>query len=269
MRYETVDGLTLPKIGFGTWHIGGGSTADHSHDAANLAALRTALDLGYTHFDTAEMYGAGHTEELLGRAIRESSVARESLFIVSKVTPEHLRYRDVLAACEGSLKRLQMEYLDLYLIHWPNPGVGLPDTFRALNKLVADGKVRHLGVSNFDVRLLKRSEELSETAILTDQVPYSFQDRSYVENRVLAYCRERGILFTAYSPVDQGSFKASATLREIGKAHSATPQQIALAWLVAQEDVITIPMSRNPLHQKQNLEAADIVLTDDEMTRLG
>ncbi len=269
MRYETVDGLTLPKIGIGTWHIGGGSSADRSHDAANLAALRSALELGYTHFDTAEMYGAGHTEELLGRAVRDSGIPRESLFIVSKVTPEHLRYNDVLAACEGSLRRLQMDYLDLYLIHWPNRGVGLPDSFRALNKLAAEGKTRRLGVSNFDVRLLKRSEELSETPILTDQVPYSINDRSYVENGVLAYCRERGILLTAYSPVDQGSFKAGAALREIAKARGAAPQQIALAWLVAQADVITIPMSRDPAHQKENLEAADITLTDAEMATLG
>src|SRR5512146_2984761 len=98
MRYETVDGLTLPKIGFGTWDIGGGSTADRSHDAADLEALRSALDLGYRHFDTAEMYGAGHTEELLGRAVRESGLPRESLFIVSKVKPEHLRYSNVLAS---------------------------------------------------------------------------------------------------------------------------------------------------------------------------
>ncbi len=269
MRYETVDGLTLPKIGFGTWNIGGGSSADRSHDAANLAALRSALALGYRHFDTAEMYGAGHTEELLGRAIRESGLPRESLFIVSKVKPEHLRYKGVLASCEGSLKRLQMDYLDCYLIHWPNPGVPLADSFRALNKLVADDKVRHPGVSNFDTHLLKRSGELSETRILTDQVPYSVNDRSYVENGVLAYCRERGILFTAYSPVDQGSFKSSGALREIARAHSATPEQIAIAWLVAQADVITIPMSRNPEHQRQNLEAADITLTDEELARLG
>jgi diketogulonate reductase-like aldo/keto reductase len=269
MRYETIDGLTLPKIGFGTWDIGGGSTADRSHDAANLAALRSALDLGYKHFDTAEMYGAGHTEELLGRAIRESGLPRGSLFIVSKVKPEHLRYKNVLASCEASLKRLQMDYLDCYLIHWPNPGIPLPDTFRALNKLVSDGKVRRLGVSNFDTHLIKRSEELSETPLLTDQVPYSVNDRTYVENGVLAYCRERGILFTAYSPVDQGTFKASGALNEIAQAHGATAQQIALAWLVAQADVITIPMSRNPEHQKQNLDAADIALSDEELARLG
>lgn len=178
MIYETTDGLKLPKIGFGTWDIGGGSTANRSQDARGLAALRSALDLGYTHFDTAELYAAGHTEELIGRAVRESGTRRESLFITSKVKPEHLRYEAVLKSCEGSLRRLGMDYLDLYLIHWPSGSMQLPDTFRALNKLVADQKVRHLGVSNFDLQLLKAAEKLSETPLITDHVPYSVNDRS-------------------------------------------------------------------------------------------
>ena len=269
MRYETLDSLAIPKIGFGTWKIGGGSSAERSQDARNLAALRTALQLGYIHFDTAELYAAGHTEELLGQAIRDSHVSRESLLIASKVRPEHLRYDDVLKSCEGSLLRLGTDYLDLYLIHWPSGGMKLPDTFRALNKLVADKKVRHIGVSNFDLRLLKISMELSETPILTDQVPYSLNDRSYVRNGVLDYCQAHGILLTAYSPVDQGHFRAGKGLKAIADAHLATPQQIALAWLVAQPRVITIPMSRDALHQKENIDAADIALTESEMVELA
>src|ERR671924_319649 len=159
MKYETIfNGEQIPKLGFGTWKIGGGSYADPKLDSASLTALRSALEVGYTHFDTAEMYGAGHTEELLGRAIRESRVDRESLFITSKVMPSHLKYDDLMRACESSLRRLKMEYIDLYLIHWPGMGMRLEDTFRALNKLVHDKKVRHLGVSNFNLRLLKESQ---------------------------------------------------------------------------------------------------------------
>src|SRR5512133_2616309 len=118
MKYEIIRDLQIPKIGFGTWTIGGSSTPDRAQDARSLAALRSALELGYTHFDTAEMYARGHAEELLGQAIREVGVPREKLFIVSKVMPEHLGYTDVLLACENSLRRLGMETLDLYLIHW-------------------------------------------------------------------------------------------------------------------------------------------------------
>lgn len=269
MLYESFGDLQIPKMGFGTWEIGGGYSPDPSKDARGLAALRSALELGYTHFDTAEMYGGGHCEELLGQAVRESRVARESLFIVSKVQPEHLRYNALLNACQGSLRRLGMDYLDLYLIHWPIGGMRLPETFRALNKLVADGKVRHVGVSNFDLRLLKAAEEHCCTPILTDQVSYSVNDREYARNGVLSYCQSRGILLTAYSPLGQGSFRAGKALREVAATHFVTPQQVALAWLVAQPRVITIPMSQDRTHQEQNLGALDIALSESDLDRLG
>jgi len=187
MKYETVHSVTLPKIGFGTWSIGGGSYADPNLDSASMTALRSALETGYTHFDTAEAYAAGHCEELVGRAIRETNIKREDVFITTKVSPEHLRYDDVLRSCENSLRRLNMEYLDLYLIHWPGNGTNYADAFRALNKLVQDGKVRHLGVSNFKVKLLREAQRYAETPILTDQVPYNLPDRTYVENGVVDY----------------------------------------------------------------------------------
>ncbi len=268
MNYEEWNGLKLPEIGFGTWSIGGDSFANRSKDRAGLVALRSALDLGYTHFDTAEMYASGHTEELLGRAVRESGKPRESLFIASKVSPQHLSYSNVLKSCEASLRRLDMDYLDLYLIHWPTLGMKLPDAFRALNELVVNGKVRHLGVSNFDLRLLKESQKLSASPLLTNQVPYSVSDRRYVKNGVLSYCQESNILITAYSPLGQGSFKASKALQSIAAAHSVTPQQVAIAWLVAQPRVITIPMSADPVHQRQNLDALDIRLAPGEMAQL-
>lgn len=270
MKYETIPNLTLPKIGFGTWNIGGGSSADSSKDTASLTALRTALEVGYTHFDTAEVYADGHSEELLGRAIRESGVRREALFITSKVDPGHLSYEDVLKSCEDSLRRLNTEYLDLYLIHWPPRSISkLDDAFRALNKLMRDGKVKHLGVSNFNLKFLQRSQELSETPIITNQVPYRLPDKSYVENGVLTYCQQNDILITAYSPVKFRSMRVNKVLNEIAQAHSATPFQIALAWLVMQPRVITIPMSINPQHIKENFDAADIELKAQEMSQLS
>ena len=269
MKSETIYNLNIPKIGFGTWKIGGGSYPDPKSDPKSLAALQSALEIGYTHFDTAEMYADGHTEELLGRAVRETGAQREDLFITTKVHPRNLKYDAVLKACENSLRRLNMDYIDLYLIHWPGTGVRYEDSFRALNKLVRDGKVRHLGVSNFNVNLLKQAQALSETPILTNQVPYSISDRSYVRNGMLEYCQKNPILLTAYSPVDEGRLKANQTIRSIAEAHKATPYQIALAWLVSQPRVITIPMSANPQHIRENFEAADIELTQGEIERLS
>ncbi|MDP1714723.1 MAG: aldo/keto reductase [Anaerolineales bacterium] len=260
--------LTLPKIGFGTWKIGGGSFADPKTDPVSLAALHSALETGYTHFDTAEMYANGHAEELLGKAIRSSQVKREALFITSKVTPSHLQYDQVLQSCENSLRRLQMEYLDLYLIHWPSAGMKLEDTFRALNKLVRDGKVKHLGVSNFNLKLLKQSQELSETPIITNQVSYSLSDRSNIKNGVLEYCQNNDIILTAYSPLDEGRLDSNKTLEAIARAHAATTYQIALAWVISQPRVITIPRSGNPKHIKENFEAAEIELTQNEIEQL-
>ena len=269
MKYETIRTLTLPKIGFGTWNIGGGSYANPTLDPASLTALRSALEIGYTHFDTAEYYAGGHAEELVGRVVRETNTPREKVFITTKISPEHLAYDDVFRSCENSLRRLKMDYIDLYLIHWPGTGVKYEETFRALNKLVRDGKIKHLGVSNFKLKLLKQVQELSETPIVTDQVPYRLPDKAYVENGVLEYCQQNDILVTAYSPVKFRSMRVNKTLGEIAKAHSVTPFQVALAWLVIQPRVITIPMSYNPQHIKENFDAADIELTIEELKILN
>lgn len=270
MKYETIHNVTLPKIGFGTWSIGGDSYPDPSLDSASLIALRSALEVGYTHFDTAEAYATGHSEELVGRAIRETNTKREDLFITTKVSPEHLRYEDVLHACEGSLRHLGLEYIDLYLIHWPGPmGTKYEETFRALNKLVHDAKVKHLGVSNFKLKLLKQAQQLSETPIVTNQVPYRLPDKSYVENGVIEYCQQNDILVTAYSPVKFRNLPVNKTVKSIAEAHSATPFQIALAWLCHQPGVITIPMSYNPQHIRENFEAGDIELTKEEFKTLS
>ena len=270
MKFETVHGLSLPKVGFGTWSIGGGSYPDASLDPASMIALRAALEVGYTHFDTAEAYASGHAEELIGRAIRETNTARETLFITTKVSPEHLRYNDVLKSCENSLRHLNMDYIDLYLIHWPGgAGTDYQETFRALNQLVRDGKVKHLGVSNFKLKLLKDVQRYSETPIITNQVPYRLPDRTYAQNGVIEYCQQNDILVTAYSPVKFRAINANKTLAEIAAAHSVTPFQIALAWLVMQPRVITIPMSYDPQHIRENFQAAEIELTQAEFDALS
>ncbi len=269
MKYELIHGLQIPKVGFGTWSIGGQSTPDLNLDSVSRAALRSALELGYTHFDTAEYYADGHAEELLGQTIRKMGVRREDLFLTTKVSPEHLHADDILRACDHSLRRLGVDFVDLYLIHWPNPRIKLEESFGALNRLVREGKVRHLGVSNFKLKTLKESIALSETPLLTNQVPYSLPEKTYLDNGVIAYCQQNDILVTAYSPVKFRNLNVNATLKSIAAAHGATSYQVALAWLIAQPRIITIPMSFDPVHQKENLEAMNLELSASETEQLS
>lgn len=267
MKYETLPGGgQIPRLGLGTWRIGGNTTPDYSQDEQLVRVLRAAIEMGYTHFDTAEGYGGGHSEELVGRAMQ--GFRREDLFITSKVSPEHLRYRDVLRALEGSLSRLGTDYLDLYLVHWPNARIRLEETFEALNELVARGQIRHLGVSNFDLGLLKKAQQLSQTPLATNQVPYSLFQRRYVQNGVLAYCQENSITLTAYTPVEKGRVANHAVVRQIAQKYKATPAQVALGWLIRQPMVITIPKSSNLEHLKENLEAVALELSDEDAERL-
>lgn len=269
MRYEILHGVQVPKIGFGTWKVGGGTHADHSMDKVSLIALRSAMEIGYSHFDTAEYYASGHAEELIATALKETGTNRENIIITSKVSPPHLRYQDVLKSCENSLRRLETDYLDLYLIHWRNPHIELEETFRALNRLVREGKVKHLGVSNFKLKYLKKAQGYSETHLLTNQVPYRLPDSEYVENGVLEHCQHNDILLTAYSPLKFRDLKVNKTIQAIADAHQASSAQVALAWLITQPRVITIPMSLNPDHIAENIAAAEIQLSPSEMAQLG
>ncbi len=272
MKYETVRNVTIPKIGFGTAQLGGSPyVPNRAKTDFYLSALRSAFELGYTHIDTSDDYVRGLAEELIGRSIRENNVQREKLFITSKFLPSPWGYSKVMRSIEGSLRRLGTDYLDLYLLHFPNPFASMKETFRVLNQLVRDGRVRQLGVSNFNVKQLRNAQSLSKTPILTNQVPYNIFFRSFAKNGVLEYCQKNDILLTAYFPVKfrSKSIASNEVIRSIAQAHKATPFQIALAWLAAQPRVITIPLSFNPQHQKENLEAADIELTQDEMEKLN
>jgi diketogulonate reductase-like aldo/keto reductase len=267
MRKITLhDGTNIPVIGLGTWMIGGDTRPDHTQDEKALQALGAALEMGYTHIDTAELYGRGHTETLVGKAIQ--GVDRAKIFVTTKVKPENLRFKEVLRSVDGSLQRLSLDYIDLYLIHWPSGRIPLSESFRALNQAVREGKVRHLGVSNFALDELKEAQRHSETPIVTNQVPYSLTNRRYFRNGVIPYCQEHQIVVTAYSPVKEGRRLLTPQVESIASAHSVTPFQIALAWLVNQPWVITIPMSQNPDHLRQNLHAADIEFTGPEMDTL-
>jgi len=267
MRSLTLyDGNQLPVIGLGTWAMGGDTRPVPHQDPKALRALRWAFEMGYTHVDTAEMYARGHTEELVGQVLKDFE--RSKFFITTKVKPENLNYTSLLRSLDGSLQRLGVDYVDLYLIHWWSARIPLARTFRALNQAVREGKVRYLGVSNFNLDQLKQSQDLSHTPIITNQVPYSLLSRGCVRNGVLEYCQQNQVILTAYSPVEEGRLVPGVALEKVANAHSATPYQIALAWLVQQRWVITIPMSQSQEHLRQNLQAADIELSPDEMRAL-
>lgn len=264
-QVKLLDGTLLPVLGLGTWSYGGGPTADYSQDAESIATMRQIIEMGYTHLDTAESYGKNHCEEIVGQAIKAFN--RRDIFITTKVAPEHLRADDVITAAEGSLRRLDVDTIDLYLIHWPNPNIPLDETFRGLNALLADGRVKRIGVSNFSVAQMQESMRLCKGPIITNQVKYNLLHRDPQSNGVLGFCQREGIMLTAYSPLLSGTLE-NPVVKRIAAAHHATPAQIAIQWLVRQPAVITIPKSSDLAHAQENVDALNVQLTDAEVAEL-
>lgn len=260
MTYESLyDGKKLPVVGLGTWKIGGEMTADYSHDDEAIDIIRKAIKMGYSHIDTAQMYGGGHTEELVGKAIRPFK--REDLLITTKVWSNNLRYRDVLYEFDISLKKLDTDYVDLFLIHWPNPVIPLKETFRAFNEIVKSGRVKYVGVSNFSIKQLKRAQAFSDIPISSNQVEYSVLSREPESTGLLAYCQKNHILLIAYEPLGKGRLLHHPGLKRIADESNATLAQIAIHWLIRKPKVITIPMSSKEDHLRENLEAVDLKLS--------
>jgi diketogulonate reductase-like aldo/keto reductase len=258
----------------GTWEIGGRMSRDTSYDAEGIAAIRGAIELGYNHIDTAEMYGAGHSEELVGLAIKDFK--RESLFITTKVLPEHLRYNDCIKAAEGSLKRLKTDYIDLYLIHIPNPEIPIEETMKAMDLLVRQKKIRFIGVSNFSVKQLKEAQRCTENKIVNNQIEYNLLTRHSgmynvnIESEIVPFCQENEIIITAWKPLVKGILfrEKNKLLEELIEKYSKTLAQIAINWLISKKNIITIPKSTNPKHLKENLGALGWKLEQEDIKRL-
>ncbi|HWV76689.1 MAG TPA: aldo/keto reductase, partial [Isoptericola sp.] len=240
------DGRAVPALGQGTWYLG----ETRSRRADELAALRTGLDLGLTLIDTAEMYGEGAAEELVGEAV---AGRRDDVVLVSKVYPWHADARGTVEACRASLRRLGTDRLDLYLLHWRG-GVPLAETAAALDALVQAGDVLGWGVSNLDVDDLRELDGVAGglgSACQTDQVLYNLSRRG-PEHDLLPFLRERGVATMAYSPVEQGRILGDPALRKVARRHGATPAQVALAWVLAGEGVVAIPRSGSAEHVREN-----------------
>jgi diketogulonate reductase-like aldo/keto reductase len=254
----TPEGVKVPALGQGTWHMGerGG---DRRTEAA---ALRLGLDLGMTLIDTAEMYAEGGAEEVVAEAI---AGRRDEVFLVSKVYPHNAGGRRLEAACEASLRRLRVESLDLYLLHWRG-SVPLAETVVGMRRLQQAGKIRRWGVSNLDVDDLKElGDGLTDCA--ADQVLYNLSARG-TEYDLLPFCRQRGIAVMAYTPVGQGSLLRQRAVQAVAARHGASPAQVAIAWTLRAPGVISIPKAADPAHVRDNAKAATLELTPQDLAEL-
>jgi diketogulonate reductase-like aldo/keto reductase len=259
-------GRQVPVIGQGTWNM------ERDDRALAIAALRRGLDLGMTHVDTAELYGDGDVEELVGEAI---AGRRHEVFLASKVLPDNASRRGTVAACDRSLARLRTDHLDLYLLHWPGRHP-LADTFAAFAGLARAGKILAWGLSNFDEQELAAAVAVAAEGdfgqAACNQLFYHLEERG-IEHAAIPACEERGIAVVAYSPFGSGRFprresRGGRVLGEIAAAHDATPRQVALAFLLRRPSLLAIPKAARPEHVEENAAAADLLLAPDEVRRV-
>jgi len=248
LEYQAITSEKVPSLGLGTWRLSGEEC---------VWAVERALALGYRHLDSAQMYA---NEGEVGRGIRNSSVDREEIFLVTKLRTSSFSHDNVVHSTRGSLKKLQTEYVDLLLMHWPNPSVPLGETLGAMRELQEEGSVKHVGVSNFPPPMVEEATE--HATVFCNQIeyhPYRAQDE------LLGQAKEMDYLLTAYSPVAKGRVVNDKTLQEIGEAHGKTPAQVALRWLIQQEKVAAIPKAASEVHLRGNFDIFDFELSDGEM----
>jgi 2,5-diketo-D-gluconate reductase B len=244
-------GDEIPVIGFGTYTLQG---------SEGIKAIETAIELGYRHIDTAENY---NNQREVARAISNSNIDREELFITSKVSYEHLKYDDLKRACDQTLQELKVEFLDLYLIHWPNRSIPLQESLEAMLELKAEGKIRNLGVSNFTIG------HLEEVRDITDQVTINqVEFHPYLNQReLLQYCQDHQINLTAYSPIARGKILGDPVIKEIAREMGKNEAQVTLRWMI-QKGIIVIPRSRKEEHIRSNFELFDWQLSTEQMEKI-
>lgn len=264
----------IPVLGLGTWEIGGRQEPDSSCDAQEINAIGQAIEMGYTHIDTAEAYGGGHTEELVGKAI--TGYKREDLFIATKVSKQHLHYDDLLNAAQNSLQRLGTDYLDLYMIHHYNPDIPISETMPALDYLIEKKLIRHIGVSNFNVAELKAAQACAKNKIVANQIEYSLQVRekgmfnTAMGSKIIPYCQQHNIMVVVWRPLNKGMLARPGIrlVDELAQKYEKTPAQIALNWLITQPNVAIIAKSANKEHLKDNLGACGWQLDKKDLHQL-
>jgi len=266
MEFRTLGrtGEKIPAIGLGTWKIGVYATL--AERANQVRALRRGIELGCNLIDTAEMYASGRSEEVVAEAVRN---VRKDVLIASKVSPENLRHDDVIAACGRSLKRLGTSYIDLYQVHWPNPRVPIRETMAAMEELVRDGKIRHIGVSNFSVKQTNEAQDaLPRSELVSNQVEYSLTSRA-AEVNILPYCEKVGLTLIAYTPLARGNVPTGSIPQAICEKYRMTPVQVMLNWVTRSESVVAIPKSANVKHVEENAASVSNRFSEEEYRALG
>jgi len=262
-------GFKMPALGIGTYGMGGDEQdEDKSNDAECITAIRDALNLGYTHIDTAEVYGSGHTEELVGKAIEDYD--RKKLFIATKVFKTNLKYDDVIRSAKGSLKRMKIDYIDLCLIHSYNPDVPIKETISAMDGLVKKGLIKHIGVCNFSIEQLKEAQKYSMNKIVTNQMKYSLWAKTGPDLETIDYCQKNDIMVTAYKLFGRGKINTEKIpiFSVLAKKYNKTEAQIITNWVVSKKNVVTIFKSVNKEHLKENLEALEFQIDDKNIQEL-
>lgn len=262
-------GFSMPEFGFGTWQVGGRFEPDpNNDDEADIRAIRTAIELGVTHIDTAEQYASGHAEELVGRAIE--GYDRSKLFIISKAFVNHMHYDGLLAACAQSLKRIGTDYLDMYLLHRYAHDVPMEETMHAMDKLVAEGMIRTIGVANFGVKAFMLAQKNTTNKIVYNQVHLNLEYREPERTGLLEFCQKNDVLLAAWRPVQKGAIVVDPPpiLLEMCRKYDKTPAQIAINWLLSQDNVVTLAKSTKVEHLKDNLGAIGWRMEREDVERL-
>ena len=260
--------FALPVIGLGTWGLGGFYQRDYSSDdARDISVIQSAIAAGVTHIDVAEIYAEGHTETLVGQAIKNFD--RSKLIITSKVHPDHFTARALIEACEGSLERLQIEYLDLYLLHAPNQFVPIAETMTGLAKVVAKGYVKHIGGSNFSKEDLAEAQKAGAIPLVNNQINYSLEARGWEDDGTIAYCKKEGMLVTAYRPLGQGKILSQPLLQSIASKYGKTPAQVAINWLITKPGVVTLVKCATAEHLRENFGAIGWELDEEDTSALN
>ncbi len=259
------NGFEMPVFGLGTWLLGGTTIHNPDNDdAKDIQTIKNAINNGVTHIDTAELYADGYAETLVGHAIKDYN--RTNLFLTSKVWETHLGYDDLINAAKASLARLQTNYLDLYLTH--RFSTAIKDTMRAMDKLVEDGLVKYIGVSNYTVVQMQEAQSYTKNKLVTNQLHYNLKIREVEKKGILKYCQENDVLLTAWRPLQKGMVLNAPILMEMAEKYHKTSAQIALNWLIAQDNVVVISKAANPEHLKDSLGAIGWVMDKDDIEKL-